>query len=191
MKKIFLSLVALLATVAASAQVYVGGEVGLWRNTDDNHTSFTIAPQVGYNINDKWALGLEFLYNHEYKDGLKGDGAGVAPYARYTVAKAGPVSFLLDGGVGFMTYKAKYEGKYSDYESDSYNAWQIGISPAVKVSLTKKVDFIASLGFLGYRDNDDIIDTDGDKVSAPAFGEKGFGFSFSSNDLKFGVVYNF
>lgn len=38
MKKLFLSLIALLATVAASAQVYVGGEVGLWRNTDDNHT---------------------------------------------------------------------------------------------------------------------------------------------------------
>lgn len=187
MKKLFLSLVALLATVAASAQVYVGGEVGLWRNTEDNHTSFTVAPQVGYNINDKWAVGLEFAYTHEYLNGLKANAAGVAPYARYTVAKAGPVSFLLDGGVGFATCKYKYD----KHESDSYNAWQIGISPAVKVSLTKKVDFIASLGFLGYRDNDDSSDFDGDKVAAPAFGEKGFGFSFSSNDLKFGVVYNF
>lgn len=187
MKKLFSSLIALLATVAASAQVYVGGEVGLWRNTDDNHTSFTVAPQVGYNLNDKWAIGLEFMYNHEYYDGVKANGAGVAPYARYTVAKAGPVSFMLDGGVGFATYKAKYK----EYESDSYNAWQIGITPAIKVSLTKKVDFIASLGFLGYRDNDDMADVDGEKVSAPAFGEKGFGFSFSSNDLKFGVVYNF
>lgn len=187
MKKLLLSIVALLATVAASAQVYVGGEVGLWRNFEDNHTSFTIAPQIGYNINEKWAVGLDFAYAHEYYDGIKVDAAGVAPYARYTVAKAGPVSFLLDGGVGFLTYKYKVE----DYDSDSYNSWQIGISPGIKVSLTKKVDFIASLGFLGYRDNDDDFQVDGEKVSAPSFGEKGFGFSFSSNDLKFGVVYNF
>lgn len=174
----------MLVAVVASAQVYVGGQVGLWRNTDANHTSFSIQPEVGYNLSDKWAIGIGVGYAYNYNDGLKVNAATVNPYARYTVAKAGPVSFLLDGGFGFSTAKAKMDG----YSSDSYNAWEIGITPAVKVSLAKNVDFIASLGFLGYRDNDDAAEgIDLSKV----YGEKGFGFSFSSNDLKFGVIYNF
>ena len=38
MKKFLFSLVAAVITLTASAQVYVGGEVGLWRNWDANHT---------------------------------------------------------------------------------------------------------------------------------------------------------
>lgn len=48
----------MLVAIAASAQVYVGGQVGLWRNTDDNHSKFSIAPEVGYNLSDKWAVGI-------------------------------------------------------------------------------------------------------------------------------------
>ena len=118
MRKIFMTLVALVMTVAANAQVFVGGEVGFWRNYEDNHTSFTVAPQVGYNITNKWAIGLEFDYDYNYYDGLKVNGVGAAPFARYTAAKAGPVSFLLDAGFAINTYKAKYDG----HESDSYNA---------------------------------------------------------------------
>ena len=169
MRKIFMTLVALVMTVAANAQVFVGGEVGFWRNYEDNHTSFTVAPQVGYNITNKWAIGLEFDYDYNYYDGLKVNGVGAAPFARYTAAKAGPVSFLLDAGFAINTYKAKYDG----HESDSYNAWQIGVTPGVKVSLTKSVDFIAAL------------------VGDHPYGEKGFGFHFNTNDLKFGVIYNF
>ena len=44
MKKFVLSLLVALTGISASAQVYVGGEAGFWRNTDDNHTSFTIQP---------------------------------------------------------------------------------------------------------------------------------------------------
>ncbi len=205
MKKFYSALVAMFIAVTASAQVYVGGQVGLWRNTDANHTSFNIAPEVGYNLSDKWAIGTEISYDYDYSIisvydapyGLKTTGVGFAPYVRYTAAKFGPVSLIFDGGFGFMTYKYKYKCKckYNDYDYDnerlsdnkSYNAWKIGVTPGVKVSLAKNVDFIASLGFLGYRDNDDVKGLD----VSPVFGEKGFGFSFSSQDLQFGVIYNF
>ena len=62
------------------------------------------------------------------------------------------------------------------------------MTPGVKVSLTKSVDFIAALGFLGYRDNDD---PDFKGLGGHPYGEKGFGFHFNTNDLKFGVIYNF
>lgn len=194
MKKLFLSLIVAVCSLAASAQAYVGGQVGLWRNTDANHTSFNLAPELGYKLSNQWDLGLSIGFAHDYNKGLKLNGFEVDPYVRYTVAKAGPVSFFLDGGFGFATAKAKK----GDRKSDSYNMWQIGIKPGVKVSLSKKVDFIASMGFLGYRDNDDVkvtgidaIDDIFEDASPSVYGEKGFGFDFKTSNLKFGLIYNF
>lgn len=189
MKRIYLSLVAMLVAIAASAQVYVGGQVGLWRNTDDNHSKFSIAPEVGYNLSDKWAIGIGIGYAYNYVDGFKTNAFAVSPYARFTAAKLGPVSFLLDGGFDFSTVKFKTKKMLGQEFDDSYNAWAIGIKPAVKVNLSKNIDFIASLGFLGYRDYDDT-GVEGFDYSS-VYGEKGFGFSFSGNDLSFGVIYNF
>lgn len=192
MKKLFLSLIVAVCSLAASAQAYVGGKVGLWRNTDANHTSFNLAPELGYKLSDQWDLGLSIGFAHEYYEGLKLNGFEVDPYVRYTVAKAGPVSFFIDGGFGFATAKAKR------LEERSFNQWQIGIKPGVKVSLSKKVDFIASMGFLGYRDNDDVkvtgigdLDDFVEDAIPSVYGEKGFGFDFKTSNLKFGLIYNF
>ena len=194
MKKLFLSLIVAVCSLAASAQAYVGGQVGLWRNTDANHTSFNLAPELGYKLSNQWDLGLSIGFAHDYNKGLKLNGFEVDPYVRYTVAKAGPVSFFLDGGFGFATAKAKK----GDRKSDSYKMWQIGIKPGVKVSLSKKVDFIASMGFLGYRDNDDVkvtgigdLDDFVEDAIPSVYGEKGFGFDFKTSNLKFGLIYNF
>lgn len=194
MKKLFLSLIVAVCSLAASAQAYVGGQVGLWRNTDANHTSFNLAPELGYKLSNQWDLGLSIGFAHDYNKGLKLNGFEVDPYVRYTVAKAGPVSFFIDGGFGFATAKAKK----GDRKSDSYNMWQIGIKPGVKVSLSKKVDFIASMGFLGYRDNDDVkvtgigdLDDFVEDAIPSVYGEKGFGFDFKTSNLKFGLIYNF
>ncbi len=48
MKKIFLSVAVAAMSLTASAQVYVGGEVGAWRNSDANTTTVSIQPEVGY-----------------------------------------------------------------------------------------------------------------------------------------------
>ena len=175
MKKFLLSLAAVLFTITASAQVYVGGEVGFWRNFNDNHTSFTLKPEVGYNLSDKWALGIEVGYGHDYDQGLKLNGFTVSPYARFSYATFGPVTLFLDGGFGLNTYKVKDA-------DDSNIGWQIGIQPGVKVSLAKNIDFVAHMGFLGYRDAD---------TGFCQFGEDGFGFDFSGQNLTFGLYYNF
>ncbi len=46
MKKFLLAAGLMLATLAASAQLYVGGTVGLNRNTTENVTEFTVAPEI-------------------------------------------------------------------------------------------------------------------------------------------------
>ena len=60
MKKFFaVALVAMMA-MTANAQVYVGGTVGFKSLSCDgtSATSFTINPELGYNLNENWAIGL-------------------------------------------------------------------------------------------------------------------------------------
>lgn len=64
--------------MAASAQVYIGGEVGFWRNTDANHTNFNIKPEIGYNLSDQWDLGIGIGFNHDYNGMGKYDGETIA-----------------------------------------------------------------------------------------------------------------
>lgn len=192
MKKVFLTVALAAASLAASAQVYVGGEVGFWRNTDANHTNFNIKPEIGYNLSDKWDLGIGIGFNHDYNGVGKFDGETllkaktnsfeVDPYARWSFVKFGPVKLFLDMGFGINTYKVKGEVMGHDVDGDAQVGWRVGVQPGVKVSLAKNVDFIAHMGFLGYQDADDDYS---------AYGENGFGFNFSGNNLNFGILYNF
>ena len=66
MKKGLLLVVVMLATIAVKAQdIYVGGSLNVWRNSTGNTTSFKVAPEVGYNFNETWALGAELDYRSE------------------------------------------------------------------------------------------------------------------------------
>ncbi|CCY64502.1 putative uncharacterized protein [Prevotella sp. CAG:1124] len=64
MKKIYMTLVAAMFAVCASAQIYVGGNVGIssvdsdW--SDDSETYYKLLPEVGYKFNDDWAAGVMF-----------------------------------------------------------------------------------------------------------------------------------
>lgn len=184
MKKLFLTLLVAVGSLTASAQVYVGGSVGFWRDTDANNTSLYIAPEVGYSLSDKWDLGLGLGYIYTYEgyethagDGIKGNAFVVEPYGRWNYAEFGPVSLFLDMGFGIATFKTKGI-------DDADTAWNIGVKPGLKVSLAKQIDFVAHLGFLGYRGSDDDLDI---KV----YGDDGFGFNFNSTSVTFGVYYNF
>ena len=62
MKKGLLLVVVMLATIAVKAQdIYVGGSFNVWRNSTGNTTSFKVAPEIGYNFNETWALGAECI----------------------------------------------------------------------------------------------------------------------------------
>lgn len=179
MKKFLFTLAAVFVTLTASAQVYVGGEVGFWRNWADgaNETTFKVLPEVGYNLSEDWAIGTQIGYQYNYEKGVKVNAFVVTPYARWTFAKFDAVSLFLDGGFEFGTYKASGDG----VKDDSHNAWGIGIKPGVKVDLTDKLSFIAHAGFFGYRDADDL----------EIFGKNGFGVDVDGNALQFGLYYNF
>lgn len=181
MKKLLLTLLVAVSALTANAQVFVGGEVGLWRNNEAHRTDFSIQPEVGFTLSDHWAIGLNIGYAHSYDAGTSVNGFVALPYARYTYLKFGSVSLFIDGGFGFNTFKAK------DYD-ESFNAWQVGVSPGIAVKLNKNFSFVAHVGFLGYRDSDTSLDTE---TPVSVFGDDGFGFKLSGNDLRFGLYYNF
>ena len=182
MKKIFLSVAVAAMSLTASAQVYVGGEVGAWRNSDANTTTVSIQPEVGYKLSEKWDLGIGIGYAHAYNKGVAVNAFQVDPYARWNYVKFGPVGLFLDMGFGINTYKTKIKDGES---SDANTAWCVGVAPGVRVNLTKHIDFIAHIGFLGYRDSNDTY-----TLTKP-YGQDGFGFFLSGNDLTFGINYNF
>lgn len=52
MKKIVMFLFVVMVALSVKAQVYVGGTVGFWHNDDADATTFTLAPEVGYNFSE-------------------------------------------------------------------------------------------------------------------------------------------
>lgn len=171
MKKGLLLVVVMLATIAVKAQdIYVGGSLNVWRNSTDNTTSFKIAPEVGYNFNETWALGAELDYSHNYDGGVTKNSVFVAPYIRWSYCETGAVRLFLDGtaAVGFVKVK----------DGDTSKAGQVGLRPGIAVKLNDHFSFVAKYGFLGYRRN---INTLGDS----------FGLQLTSEDLSIGFHYAF
>lgn len=181
MKKILAIAVLALAAASASAQAYVGGSLGLTRNTTENETNFTIAPEVGYNLDSTWAIGATVKYSYTYNNGYKTNIGGIAPYARYTYFSAvdNRLNLFVDGTFTLGFGKAKYE----DLESDTVFVWDIGFRPGVSFNITKNFGLVSHLGFLGYEGANDAGKASGN--------DEKFGFDFSSMNLTFGFYYNF
>lgn len=179
MKKLMLAAAMMVATISASAQVYVGGSLGFEstkENKDaDNLTKFSINPEVGYNLDENWAVGIQLGYsNVEIMTDKRESKFTIAPYARYTFAKSGIASFFVDGGISFITLGADTKG----------SVFGVGICPGVKLAVSNKVDLVAKLGNIGYRSAND------DAVATSSFKKNEFNFGIDGNTLQFGVYFN-
>lgn len=182
MKKVMMTLVAALMTVAASAQVYVGGSVGVAsvkNGGNDAETTYKFVPEVGYSINDTWAVGVALGYQKGTCDLINKGGYGqdvkteifsVNPYARYTFLNSKMINLFVDGGVGFSSYK------------DLGSEFQIGLKPGVAVNLSEKVSFVAHVGFVGF----DTFSPKGEGKSSNKVG-----VDLNGNNITFGLYYNF
>lgn len=191
MKKLYvLGIVAtmLLATTTATAQEkkkeaapeykgwWVGGEIGLWHSTDADGwatVSVALSPEAGYDFNKRWGIGVAIGYAYvstetAFAEDIKANIFLFNPYARWKYYNPGRVSLFLDGGIGVA--------------GGDMDGCKIGIQPGIAVRINKHVRFQAHLGFLGYCTG---YFNDGQEDS------QGFGFRFSSSDLKLGFYYTF
>lgn len=184
MKKTIMTLFVAMVALCAQAQIYLGGTVGLatvGSEGGDDETSFKLLPEIGYNLNDKWAIGTTIGYqkgtfsmldtNISNMDGVKA--FTVAPYARWTFAKAKTVNVFLDMGFGFVS------GEANDVD---FTAFNIGVQPGIAINLNRHFSLVGKIGFLGY----EVINPDGDNNNTHAFG-----FDANGNNIQFGLYYNF
>lgn len=171
MKKIVLLLFVAIATLSVKAQdIYMGGNFSLWHNDDADNTAFTIAPEIGYNLDEKWALGVTLGFKHESESDISVNTFMIEPYARFSYYENKIVRLFVDGGFGFATSKME--------DADAVNGFEIGIKPGIAIKLNQHFSLIAKCGFLGYQDD---------------YSEAGsaFGLKLGSEDLSFGFHYEF
>ena len=168
MKKILVVIAAACISFAAHAQFYVGGSIDALFNDD---TAISIAPEVGYNINETFSVGVGVGFG-SFTDVFSA--FGINPYLRWNFAEMAPVNFFLDGGLAFLSYNNKVVDK-------TYTCFQIGVKPGFAIPVNDKLSFVAHLGFVGYTANEDNV---------PGY-DDGFGISFSGNDVSCGVYYSF
>ncbi|MBO4802883.1 MAG: outer membrane beta-barrel protein [Bacteroidaceae bacterium] len=171
MKKILLMAAFAVASLSANAQVWVGGGLGF--NTEkakdaDAQTVFNIAPQIGYNLDEKLSLGLELGLKVANK--AAGDYTDVvaAPFVRYTYAKMGIASLFVDGGFGLGSHKPS--------GVDASTVWHVGLRPGIAINLSDNLSIISQLGYLGYQHREDW---------------NRFSLNANENALTLGVYYTF
>lgn len=115
MKKLALVLAIVFAGVmSANAQVWVGlNNIGT--QIEKNHTAFSIAPEIGYNLNSQWtiALGVNYAYDKNTLGvaAVTENDLWLQPYLRYTGGTIGHKFFLfadLCGDFGLLDQKGHY-----------------------------------------------------------------------------------
>ena len=185
MKKVLFIVVALCMASYVNAQVYVGGGISFNRVTegDNKSTAFMIGPEVGYKINDRWAVGLALGYskikNSTEVEGMESDMKQsrftINPYARFTFAKIDRVGLFVDGGVNYSHIDSS--GSYD------MNGWAVGLRPGISLAVNDKFSLVAHVGFLGYRTQKADY--------ANAVSSNIFAVEIDGSDLSFSVYYNF
>ena len=173
-KSILTAIFAMVMVLSASAQEhkwFIGGEAGFWSAKKEGYktTVITVAPEIGYNVTDNFAVAASLGYKSLDKDYYKVDGFIINPYVRYTFLKTGILCAFIDGGATFTT--------------GDFNGFQAGISPGVAIALTNRFSAVAHFGFLGYND--------GKGLGEYSVVGKGFGVDFSGYQSSIGFYYSF
>lgn len=189
MKKILtLAVVAIASVFGASAgDGYIGGSIGYWHNEETGKVStnaFTILPELGYNFNDRWAIGTTIGYDYTHWCGTDTDLHlfEFNPYARFTYFRSSNnlVQLFVDGGAGIGVGSYDYG---NGNESSTAVTWNVGFRPGVAFNFTNNFSLVAHIGFLGYKGANNAAFA----AECPREG----GLFLNSNDLSLGFYYNF
>lgn len=171
MRKVILGAMIALSSIAASAQVYLGGTLGVATATvkveDESQTAttFSIEPEVGYCFNDVWAVGTSIGVQGTSSGGESSTTFVVNPYVRATFAKVGNVKFFGEGAFEY------------DKNGDA-SGWGIGLRPGLTVELSPKVSLIGRTVLLQYS-----------SVSGGGVTISQTGFAIGNN-LSIGILFN-
>ena len=219
MKRILLAVLLLTGMSAMQAQeskFYVGGTLGLtWSKLkidggSQSGVSFKAMPEVGYNLSDKWSIGVSLGYSHGYAafggidfndiksiantvvstaadvasdDIAKLNSFRFAPYVRYNFWQTGKLKFFLEGSLGYV-----HVGLSGDALEDrlggspALNVVELNIRPGLSFDASKKITLMAKVGSLGF--------IHGKEKQTEAKLNR-FGFDMDTYNILLGMNYNF
>lgn len=189
MKKLLFVAAFLMATVAASAQGWwAGGGIGYFyeksKGAPGGINSFSLAPEAGYDFNDKWGVAMAIGYSGEVDKSLdyfftrSTHGFFIQPYVRYKFIKFGNATFFVDGIVqyGYDVTKEKDGIREITYKAAEGHSAKVGVCPGFAYAFCDKAVLACRFGFLGYQ-HDGLTRSNG------------FGFDFSSYNLGLSMYF--
>ena len=160
------------------ASWFVGGVAGFWIDSDAGKTSLEFHPELGYFLNDSWAVGLIAGYGLESHEAagekLLQHEVSLSPFVRYYYLHRGPFNLYVDGNVGYS---------YETSKGDSHQGFEVGLRPGACLDLAEGLCLCMRLGFLGYRKS-----FHGEETNLPS---NGFGLSFTPEHLMIGLELEF
>ena len=179
MKKFLLMAAMAVMSLGASAQDwYTGGQLTFGRTTEQpsgvKSTQVTVLPEIGYNLTDNFAVGSVLGVSYRKSGGEEKTVFKVNPYARYSYFKNDRVSLFVDGGVDFGIGRAK---------GSTAVEYGIGLRPGISYNISQKLSLVAHVGFLGYQS--------GNRPAKHNGAAENWGLDLNSNNLMFGLYYNF
>ena len=144
MTKLLMTLAFLAMATTMSAQVSIGGEIGLGtshtKQTGSSENTFLIRPEMEYGINEKISVGLALGYEHEGQTGGEHVNTwSIQPFVRRTFLTAGAFSAFVDGALDFST-------SHTHQYKKNTNSMGAFIRPGICYSLTRHISLEANLG---------------------------------------------
>lgn len=189
------------------SRFFIGGQLGLSASSqgyDAKSTSsnFTLSPEAGYLLNNnKWIVGLRLSYSnaHNMSDGSTSssdddytsdyNAVGFRPYAMYHCFSVGPVSFWIEGGLGYdyVFNKDNPGGKYLDSQS-----FKLNVLPLLTWKPFDHFSFFTALDFLslGYTYQDVLSSGHSYSLSSFSLGADSDSF-LTFSDISVGFRYWF
>lgn len=158
MKKIVLLAGLILAISVANARIFVGGALGFGTANDtidgektETRSNFTIAPEIGYVLSDKFDVGVDINLNSmKTKDERpaggtgKTTGWGINPFVRYSFMELGKFKLKATASFGLGGEKTTQTGT-EDLKSSYFGC---RIRPYIFYGVNKHIAIFAGLNFL-------------------------------------------
>lgn len=165
MKKVILVAVMALLSANLFAQVFIGGSLGINTtsnvdrvlNANNSNFGFTLAPNVGFKINDDMAVGgrLTFTTSSTTAGAVVTPGPvtfGIQPYFRYSLLYFG--NFAIAGEANFglsftgQTNTITAPGTPDIINKTSSTRFSLGVTPVLLYELNKHITLEANLNVL-------------------------------------------
>ena len=178
-KKIIISIIVMLmTTLTMSAQVFVGGSLGIsyqiheeWDKKSPTAFQFSISPKIGYKLSNRFSVGTllsvssgtskEILWgspNHDKKQTSTSFGA--SGFGRYSLFEISKFALIAEGQIGFRRSSWKTLHRFSGWDewwdpptsAISATTFYVNVFPVLAYNLSNKLTLDVSFCFfnIGY-----------------------------------------